>query len=76
MKYRLLVVDDEHLLRVSLESGMADRGYEVRTAETIAEALRIAEQFRPDACFWTTGSPERTVWTMWRISSGSTKISW
>ena len=49
MKYRLLVVDDEHLLRVSLESGMADRGYEVRTADTIAEALRIAEQFRPDA---------------------------
>lgn len=49
MKYRLLVVDDEHLLRVSLEGGMADRGYEVRTAETIAEALRIAEQFRPDA---------------------------
>ncbi len=49
MKYRLLVVDDEHLLRVSLESGMTDLGYEVRTAENIAEALRITEAFRPDA---------------------------
>ncbi len=49
MKYRLLVVDDEHLLRMSLEGGMTDLGYEVRTAETIAEALKITEEFRPDA---------------------------
>ena len=49
MKYRLLIVDDEHLLRMTLEGGMSDLGYEVRTAETIGEALRITEEFRPDA---------------------------
>ena len=49
MKYRLLIVDDEHLLRMTLEGGMSDLGYEVRTAETIGEALRITEEYRPDA---------------------------
>ena len=49
MKYRLLIVDDEHLLRMTLEGGMSDLGYEVRTAETIGEALRITEEIRPDA---------------------------
>jgi len=49
MKYRLLVVDDEPLLRMSLESGMSDLGYEVRTEESIEGGLKTAESFRPDA---------------------------
>ena len=29
MKYKVLVVDDEFLIRMTLESGLSDRGYQV-----------------------------------------------
>ena len=49
MKYKVLVVDDEFLLRMTLESGLSDRGYQVETAPDIRQGLALAESFHPDA---------------------------
>ena len=49
MSYRVLVVDDEFLIRMSLESGLSDNGFQVRTAENIGEAMALIESFHPDA---------------------------
>ena len=48
MNCKLLIIDDELLIRMSLESGLEDLGYQVRTAENIAAGLAIAESFSPD----------------------------
>ncbi len=48
MKERVLVIDDESLIRISLEAGLSDMGYEVATAGTIAQGLAAAEQVRPN----------------------------
>lgn len=48
MKVKVLVVDDEFLIRMSLESGLSDLGYQVRTVENIQEGVELAETFRPD----------------------------
>ena len=47
----VLVVDDEHLIRWSLQQHFSKVGHEVLTAETGAEALRLAEETLPDAVF-------------------------
>lgn len=48
MTYKILVVDDEPLIRMTLEGGLADLGYQVQTSGSIAESLRTAEVFHPD----------------------------
>ena len=48
MKAKVLVVDDEFLIRMSLESGLSDQGYQVRSAQSIREGVELAETFRPD----------------------------
>ena len=48
MKERVLVIDDESLIRISLEAGLSDLGYEVKTAETIAAGLGLVERMRPN----------------------------
>jgi len=49
MKYKVLVIDDEFLIRVSLEDGLTDLGYQVETAASIKAGLEAVERFRPDA---------------------------
>ena len=49
MKYKVLVIDDEPLIRMSLESGLSDLGYQVRCAGGVGEGLALAAQLRPDA---------------------------
>lgn len=48
MKYKVLVIDDEFLIRMTLEGGLSDLGYQVETAPDIQEGLTLAESFRPD----------------------------
>lgn len=48
MKYKVLVIDDEFLIRVSLENGLSDLGYLVETSDNIRDGLAAAERFRPD----------------------------
>ena len=48
MRYKILVIDDEFLIRMSLESGLSDLGYQVRCEENAREGLKAAEEFQPD----------------------------
>lgn len=45
---RILVVDDEHLIRWSLEQNLKKHGYEVVTAGNGEDALRIVREDQPD----------------------------
>jgi DNA-binding NtrC family response regulator len=47
-KERILVVDDEYLIRWSLQQELAKDGYEVQTAEDGAAALRQVRESPPD----------------------------
>ena len=47
-KERILVVDDEYLIRWSLQQNLAKEGYEVLVAETGEEALRVVRESPPD----------------------------
>ena len=49
MKYKVLVIDDEPLIRMSLESGLSDLGYQVCCTDTISEGLSLAARLHPDA---------------------------
>ena len=48
MKHKILVIDDEFLIRMSLESGLEDLGYQVRCVESAAEGLSAMEEIHPD----------------------------
>ncbi|RII30253.1 MAG: DNA-binding response regulator [Geobacter sp.] len=45
---KILVVDDEHLIRWSLEQNLKKQGYEVVTAGNGEDALRMAREDQPD----------------------------
>lgn len=45
---KILVVDDEHLIRWSLEQNLKKQGYEVVTAGDGEDALRLAREEQPD----------------------------
>ncbi len=45
---KLLVVDDEHLIRWSLEQNLKKQGYDVVTAGTGEDALRLVREEQPD----------------------------
>ena len=46
---RILVVDDEFLIRYTLEEGLRDRGHETWSAETVEEGVEKAKKFHPEA---------------------------
>lgn len=48
MKNRVLVVDDEFLIRYTLMEGLGDLGYETDSAESVEEGLEKTREFRPD----------------------------
>jgi two-component system response regulator AtoC len=45
---RVLVVDDEENIRLVLETLLTKKGYEVRTANTAEDALKLAAEAQPD----------------------------
>ena len=45
---KILVVDDEFLIRYTLEEGLKDRGYDAKSAGTIEEAVECAKKFHPN----------------------------
>ncbi len=47
-KMRILVVDDEHLIRWSLEQNFKKQGYDVLTAGCGEDALRLVREEQPD----------------------------
>ena len=44
---KILSVDDEFLIRFTLEEGLKDRGYETQSAETVKDALEKRKTFHP-----------------------------
>ncbi len=48
MKFKILVIDDEPILRDSLQMALSDQGYEVLTARTGEEGLKYFDQENPD----------------------------
>jgi len=54
----ILVVDDEHLIRWSLEQELRREGFQVLLAATGADALRIAKAERPDAILLDVRLPD------------------
>ncbi|MGE5141273.1 MAG: response regulator transcription factor [Rudaea sp.] len=59
MNGKILVVDDDRLLRRSVKYRLAQEGYEVATAETGEEALLYARRDRPDLVLLDIGLPDR-----------------
>ena len=47
-KQRILVVDDEHLIRWSLEQSLVKQGYEVATAASGEEAIKQIQEDPPE----------------------------
>lgn len=47
MKYKVLIVDDEPLIRMTLEGGLMDLGYQTKSAANLTGGLELAEQFAP-----------------------------
>ena len=47
-KERILVVDDEYLIRWSLQQDLSKEGYEVMVAESGEEAMRLVRESPPD----------------------------
>ncbi|HBA89736.1 MAG TPA: DNA-binding response regulator [Geobacter sp.] len=47
-KTKIMVVDDEHLIRWSLEQNLKKQGYDVCTAGTGEDALRMAREEQPE----------------------------
>jgi DNA-binding NtrC family response regulator len=47
-QHKILVVDDEHLIRWSLEQNLKKQGYEVMTAATGEDALKLLKDETPD----------------------------
>jgi len=57
---RVLIVDDEPNIVTSLEFLMRGGDYEVRVALNGAEALRLADSFRPDVILLDVMMPQRS----------------
>lgn len=47
MTYKILIIDDEYLIRLSLREGLSDLGHQVETADSIQSGLLLVERFAP-----------------------------
>lgn len=47
MTYKILIIDDEYLIRLSLREGLSDLGHQVETADSIETGLMLVERFAP-----------------------------
>jgi CheY-like chemotaxis protein len=54
---RVLIVDDNHDAAEMVATALAIRGFDTRVAHEGVEALRIAEEYRPDVAFLDVGLP-------------------
>lgn len=55
---KVLVIDDEHMIRWSIEETLRAAGYEVAAAETAAKGMRLFRLFRPQVVFLDLRLPD------------------
>ena len=48
MNTKVLVIDDEEIMRLTLGEGLGDFGYDVETASDGLEGIKKLKEFRPD----------------------------
>jgi len=48
MKAKILIVDDEPGIVEEVSSFLAEEGYEIQTADTAGDGMRMFESFKPD----------------------------
>src|SRR5512138_587970 len=60
MAYKILVVDDEKLIRWTLEQHLVKEGYEVVTADSAEKALQLITDETPDLMLLDNRLPEMT----------------
>ncbi|TAL17698.1 response regulator [bacterium] len=66
-KKKVLVVDDEPNILLSLEFILEEEGFEVKTAGDGEEALEIARSFSPDIVLLDVAMPRRDGYEVCRI---------
>ncbi len=73
----VLVVDDEADARALVKRVLAERGAEVRTAATVAEALLMLDTFRPNVLVSDIGMPEEDGYDLiQQIRAGGRTARW
>ncbi len=75
MTARILVIDDDRLLRSSLKYRLSQEGYDVTTAEDGEEGLLYARRDRPDLVILDIGLPDRDGLDVARTLARSNRIS-
>ena len=60
MRFKILVIDDEPILRNSLEIALKASGYDVTTAGSGEEGLKLFQKENPDLVLRITGCLELT----------------
>ena len=61
---RVLVVDDEQMIRWSIEETLRAAGYEVLAAGTVAEGLNLLQRMRPAVVFLDVRLPDASGLTL------------
>jgi len=51
MNCKILIVDDEEIIQLSLSEGLKDLGYKVNTAGNGTKAIELAKEFKPQIIF-------------------------
>ena len=74
---KILIVDDEPGIVEEVSSFLAEEGYEIRTADTASEGIRIFKDFKPDVVMLDMKLPDLPGIEVLRIVkqfSPSTKV--
>lgn len=58
--HKILIIDDEKKITWLLGDILKDKGYEVETADTAKQGMRVAREQRPDLVFLDLRLPDRT----------------
>src|SRR5215208_4497205 len=72
---RILVVEDEAIIRAFLADGLTDAGYEVETAENGADALDRLEAYAPDVVLLDLLMPVMDGWAFLRERQDDPRLS-
>ena len=55
---KILAIDDQQLILLSVEKRLTELGYEVRTAVSIETGIKLYDSFKPDLVLLDMNMPE------------------